>query len=160
MIPSKAKFEFQRRNITLTSPYQKSTAVSIHLEQSSARKGSTHKSQVLLKKWEGTWTKSGDIKRSNDLRTFLLTFRPEFHMYTCMHAFAKCIASHHTVKVHEVTAKNCSPIDQHQASEKNRPVYWRTGAKVSTDCSKGLEPDGWSQELRERKPWGQLITED
>ena len=37
-----------------------------------------------------------------------LTFWPEFHMYTCMHAFARFIASHHTVKVHDVTAKQCA----------------------------------------------------
>ena len=34
-----------------------------------------------------------------------LTFGPEFHMYTCMHVFARLIASHHTVKVHNVTAE-------------------------------------------------------
>ena len=38
----------------------------------------------------------------------LLTFGPEFHMYTYMHAFAKLTASHHMVKVHDVTAKHCA----------------------------------------------------
>ena len=38
----------------------------------------------------------------------LLTFGPEFHMYKCMHAFARLIASHHMVKVHDVTAKHCA----------------------------------------------------
>ena len=37
----------------------------------------------------------------------LLTFGPEFHMYTCMHAFATLTASHHMIKVHDVTAKHC-----------------------------------------------------
>ena len=37
-----------------------------------------------------------------------LTFGPEFHMYTCMHAFARLVASHQTVKVHDVTAKHCA----------------------------------------------------
>ena len=39
-------------------------------------------------------------------------FWPEFHMYTCMYASARLIASHHTVKVHDVTGKHCAPIDQ------------------------------------------------
>ena len=30
-------------------------------------------------------------------------------MYTRMHAFARLIASHHTVKVHDVTAEHCAP---------------------------------------------------
>ena len=38
----------------------------------------------------------------------LLTFGPDFHMYTCMPAFAKLTASHHMVKVHGVTAKHCA----------------------------------------------------
>ena len=38
----------------------------------------------------------------------LLTFGPEFHMCTCMHAFATLTASHHMVKVHDVTAKHCA----------------------------------------------------
>ena len=38
-----------------------------------------------------------------DLRT-IFTLGPEFHMYTCMHAFATLTASHHMVKVHNVTA--------------------------------------------------------
>ena len=46
-----------------------------------------------------------------------LTFGPEFHMYTCMHAFARLIASHHTVKVHDVTAKHCELIDERQSPE-------------------------------------------
>ena len=33
-----------------------------------------------------------------------LTFGPEFHMYTCMQAFTRRMASHHAVKVHDVTA--------------------------------------------------------
>ena len=47
----------------------------------------------------------------------VLTFGPEFHMYTCMHAFARRIALYHAVKVHDVTAKHCAPIDQRQAPE-------------------------------------------
>ena len=38
----------------------------------------------------------------------LLTFGPQFHMYTCMHAFATLTASHYMVKVHDVTAKHCA----------------------------------------------------
>ena len=48
---------------------------------------------------------------------FFVTFGPEFHLYTCMHAFVRLIASHYTVKVHDVTAKRCTPIDQRQAPE-------------------------------------------
>ena len=66
----------------------------------------------------------------------MLTFVTEFHTYTCMHAFGRLIVSHHTVKVHDVTAKHCSPIDQRQAPEKNSLFYSRTGPEVSTDCPK------------------------
>ena len=38
----------------------------------------------------------------------LLTFGPDFHTYTCMHAFATLTASHQMVKVHDVTAKHCA----------------------------------------------------
>ena len=65
-----------------------------------------------------------------------LTFGPEFHMYTCMHAVARLIASHHTVKVHDVTAKHCALIDQRQAPEFYCLFYSRTGPKVSTCCPK------------------------
>ena len=41
----------------------------------------------------------------------LLTFGPEFHMYTCMHAFARLIASHHMVKVLDLTAEHCALIN-------------------------------------------------
>ena len=46
----------------------------------------------------------------NTLGQSLLTFGPEFHMYTCMHAFATLTASHHMVKVkvHDVTPKHCA----------------------------------------------------
>ena len=47
-----------------------------------------------------------------------LTFGPEFYMYTCIHAFARLISSHHTVKVHDVTTKHCAPIDKRHAPEK------------------------------------------
>ena len=48
-----------------------------------------------------------------------LTFGADFHMYTCMHAFARLIASHPTVKVHDVdvTAKHYVLIDQRHAPE-------------------------------------------
>ena len=47
----------------------------------------------------------------------VLTFGPEFHIYTSIHAFARLTASHHTAKVHDVTAKHCAPIDERQAPE-------------------------------------------
>ena len=68
-----------------------------------------------------------------------LTFGPEFHMYTCMHALARLLASYHTVKVHDVTAKHCAPIDQRHAPESYGLFYSRTSPKVSTDCPKAQE---------------------
>ena len=59
-----------------------------------------------------------------------LTFGLEFHMYTCMHTFARLIASHHTVKVHDVTSEHCAPCTI------KSPIYSRAGPKVSTDCPK------------------------
>ena len=47
----------------------------------------------------------------------VLTFGLEFHMYTCMYAFTRRIASPHTVKVDHVTAKHCATIAQRQAPE-------------------------------------------
>ena len=76
----------------------------------------------------------------HDLRSSghsFLTFGPEFHMYPCMHVFARLIASHRTVKVHDVTAKHCAIIDQGHAPEKDRLSYSHTSPKVSTTCPKG-----------------------
>ena len=44
-------------------------------------------------------------------------------MYTCMHAFARLIASHHMVKVHDVTAKHCALIDQRHAPVKTPILF-------------------------------------
>ena len=52
------------------------------------------------------------IAHSLALGHFFLTFGLQVHMYTCMLAFARLMASHHTVKVHDIIAKHCTQIDQ------------------------------------------------
>ena len=57
------------------------------------------------------------------LRHSFLTFGPEFHMYTCMRVFAMLIASHHTVKMHDVTAKH-STVQSISATRQNKIAYF------------------------------------
>ena len=45
-----------------------------------------------------------------NLRTFHTHFWAGISMYTCMHAFARLITSHNTVKVHDVTPEHCAQI--------------------------------------------------
>ena len=59
----------------------------------------------------------------NTLGQSLLTFGPEFHMYTYMHAFAKLTASHHMVKVHDVTGKHVQCTNR-SASRLNEIAYF------------------------------------
>ena len=59
---------------------------------------------------------------------YLRTFLPHFwagisYMYTCMHASTRLIASHHTLKVHDVTAKHCALIDQRHAPVKTPILF-------------------------------------
>ena len=53
---------------------------------------------------------SRNVQLNVSFRHSLLTFGPEFHMDTCIHAFARLIASHKTVNMHDVTANHCTPI--------------------------------------------------
>ena len=62
-----------------------------------------------------------NIESTSVNAAFLRTFLPHFwagvshmYVYTCL---PKLIASHHTVKVHDVTAKHCALIDQRHTPE-------------------------------------------
>ena len=57
-----------------------------------------------------------NITQSYPLGHSWLTFRPAFHLFTCMHAFARLIASYHTVKVHDITTEHCAPISAGKSS--------------------------------------------
>ena len=65
------------------------------------------------------------------LRTFLTYFGPRFHIYTCMHAFARFVASHHPAKIHDVTGEHCAPTGSARISS---PILVMCRSKVSMDC--------------------------